>query len=144
MPQPWLSWTVASRDRHRPITMLAVGGLIVTGGLAVFGLPAVDLHGPLHQLGVMDPFCGGTRAVRLTMLGQWAAAWTYNPAGIIAVVGAVVLLVRFVVGSIGGSWVDISWGWTPRRRRAVILVAAAALVLLEIRQQGRADLLRLR
>ena len=68
-------------DRHRTLTGLAAGGLVLAAAWALLGLPPVDLHGPLHRYGVMDPLCGGTRAVRLATLGGWADAWGYNPLG---------------------------------------------------------------
>jgi hypothetical protein len=46
-------------DRHRWAGLLAVAGLAAGGAMAIFGLPPVDLHGPLHYAGIMDPLCGG-------------------------------------------------------------------------------------
>lgn len=136
-----IALSLVARDRHRALTALALAGLVVAGSLAVFGLPGVDLHGPLHAMGIMDPGCGGTRAARLTVLGRWGEAWNYNPAGILAVVGAGFVLARFAVGVVTGRWLDLSIAWTPRRRRIVALAVVILLGLLELRQQGRADLL---
>jgi hypothetical protein len=62
-------------DRSGPqLTWLAAGGLLVGAALAVTGLPAIDLHGPQHHLGIMDPVCGMTRGV----------IWTLRPAPRIA------------------------------------------------------------
>jgi hypothetical protein len=52
---------------------------VVAAALAVWGLPSLDIHGPLHRLGVMDLLCGGTRAAYFTVTGRWATAWEYNP-----------------------------------------------------------------
>lgn len=49
---------------------VALCGLMAAVVLAVFGLPPADLHGVLHRLGVMDPLCGGTRSVYLTLHGR--------------------------------------------------------------------------
>jgi len=38
--------------------------------LAAVGLPPVDLHGPLHYLGVMDPLCGMTRGTVAVLRGR--------------------------------------------------------------------------
>jgi hypothetical protein len=75
------------------------------------------------------------------VLGRWGDAWNYNPAGILVVVGAAVLLMRFVVGVISGMWIDVTIAWTPRRRRIILAAVVIVLVILEIRQQGRAELL---
>jgi hypothetical protein len=121
---------VRRRDAHPEWTWIALTGLVIAALLAVFGLPPVDLHGPLHYLGVMDPLCGGTRSVYLTLHGQLRDAVRYNPAGPALVAGAVAVLVRAAVGRVSGYWVGIH---VPRR--IVIPVAVAALVALEVNQQ---------
>jgi hypothetical protein len=109
---------------------IALIGLVIAALLAVLGLPPVDLHGPLHYLGVMDPLCGGTRSVYLTLHGQLRDAVRYNPAGPGLVAGAAAVLVRAAFGRVSGYWVDIH---VPRR--IVIPVALAALAALEVNQQ---------
>jgi hypothetical protein len=131
----------ASHDRHRALSVFALMGLLVAGSLAAFGLPTVDVHGPLHWIGIMDPGCGGTRAIRLTILGRLGEAWNLNPAGIVAVAGAAAFLVRSAAGMATGRWLDVSIAWTPRRRRLISLAVVVPLVVLELRQQGRAELL---
>src|SRR6266536_2829238 len=73
-----LAW--APVDHHRRLTHLAVGGLLAGAILAVTGPPPLDLHGPLHYLGIMDPGCGMTRGVLWTLRGRLDRAWAYNPA----------------------------------------------------------------
>jgi len=116
-------------------------GVVIAGAMAVFGLPPVDLHGPFHRFGIMDPLCGGTRAARYTAQGEWALAWKYNPLGILAVLGATAVTIRTVIGALTRRWIAVQIYWTPRRRRAAILIVLALLVALEVRQQLRADLL---
>jgi hypothetical protein len=111
-------------------------GLVIAVLLAVLGLPPVDLHGPLHHLGVMDPLCGGTRSVYLTMHGQLREAVRYNPAGPALVAGAVAVLIRAGVGRTTGYWVGVH---IPKR--ILIPMAAAALAALEVNQQLHAVLL---
>ena len=124
-------------DRYPWLTSVALitAALIVL--LAVVGLPPVDLHGPLHYLGIMDPLCGGTRSVYLTTHAHLAAAITYNPAAPLVPLVALALLARAFVGRVFGYWI------TPSRpRRAVVLwCAVIALVALEINQQLHAELL---
>src|SRR6266542_1728907 len=78
----------ASVDHHRGLTHLAVGGLLAGAILAVTGPPPLDLHGPLHYLGIMDPGCGMTRGVLWTLRGRLDRAWAYNPASPLLVAGA--------------------------------------------------------
>lgn len=128
-------------DRYRWISLAAAGLVAVAGAMAVFGLPPIDLHGPLHRYGIMDPLCGGTRAARLTALGRWGEAWRYNPLGILTVLAVTLLLLRGVVGRTTGRWAALRVTWTRRARWIAIVVAVILVVLLEVRQQGRAELL---
>ena len=137
----WLQVNWQRRDQHRLITFLAMLGVGTAAGMAVFGLPPVDLHGPFHRFGVMDPLCGGTRAARYTAQGEWALAWRYNPLGIVTVAGAVAVTGRTVVGALTRRWLTVQVHWTSTRRRAAILLVLVLLVALEVRQQLRADLL---
>lgn len=89
----------------------------------------------------MDPFCGGTRSARLTILGQWGMAWTYNPMGLLTVLGAAALVVRSVVGVLTHRWLNVSWHPSARLRWLLITVGIVVLVLLQIRQQSLAWLL---
>ena len=133
--------TVESTDRYLPVTLASAGLLAVAVAMAAVGLPNVDLHGPLHWIGIMDPFCGGTRAARYTALGQWGLAWKYNPLGIATVVAVALVSVRAVVGLSTRRWVTPQIAWTRRGRQIAIAAGVAFLVWLEIRQQGRAELL---
>ena len=128
-------------DRHRLWTWLAMGGVAVALAMAVFGLPGMDLHGPFHRFGIMDPLCGGTRSARFTMRGEWAEAWRYNPLGLATVMSAALVAARAGVGWGAHRWLTIRLHLTPRTRMIVIAVSMLAVVALEIRQQGRAELL---
>ena len=127
---------VEPRDAHRWLTGLAAAGLSLAAVLAVLGLPPVDLHGPLHRYGIMDPLCGGTRSVRLAARGEWATSWRYNPLGLVLLLGAAGVLLRAAVGAATGRWLTV----TVRRRLLVLAVVLAAAVL-QVRQQLNADLL---
>jgi hypothetical protein len=129
------------RDRHVVVTVVALVGLTVAAAMAVFGLPPVDLHGPLHRFGIMGPFCGGTRAARLTAQGEWALAWQYSPLGIAAVLGAGAATLRATIGLVSRRWLTVRVQWTPWRRRVALVVGVALLVALTVRQQLRVDLL---
>lgn len=138
---PVVRWSWETSDGHRPITLLAVLGVASAATMALAGLPPVDMHGPLHHLGIMDPLCGGTRSARYTLRGEWGQAWRYNPLGMLAVAGAIAMVGRALVGLTLRHWLTASVGWTPRRRRRVLLAAAAVLAALEVRQQMLAPLL---
>ena len=99
------------------------------------------MHGPLHKWGIMDPLCGGTRAARFAAQGNLVQAWRYNPLSIVVVFSALVVVGRSIVGLVTRRWANIEFRWTRRRRRWVIAVMVTLLALLEVRQQGRADLL---
>ena len=137
----WLHWSLRPQDPWPVLTLLAPIGLLLAAGLALVGLPPFDLHGPLHLFGIMDPLCGGTRAVRLAAMGRWAESWRYNPAGAPLVVGAGVLVLRASAGWATGRWVTVTVRWTRQRRWAVWALLALALVVLEINQQEHAALL---
>ena len=134
-----LSWS--DRDAHRWVTWLAFLALAVAATLAVVGLPSWDMHGPLHKWGIMDPLCGGTRAARFAARGQIGEAWRYNPLSLVIVISAILLVVRSSAGLATRRWINIQLRWTARRRLWVIAVVVTLLALLEVRQQGRADLL---
>jgi hypothetical protein len=76
-------WFTVSLTSYRPEssvwTWLAVAGLVGAIALAIVGIPSIDIHGPLHYAGIMDPFCGATRSVYLTMRCQFDNALRYNP-----------------------------------------------------------------
>ncbi len=134
-----VSWEF--RDRYRWGAGLAVAVLLAAGLMAVLGLPPVDLHPPWHRFGVMDPLCGGTRAARYTVRGEWSEAWNYNPLGVLTVLGAGALILRSLVGMVSGRWLRVRIRWTPRRIRTAVAIAIILVTVLEIRQQLRADLL---
>lgn len=128
---------IEDRDRHWPLAWIALGGLVLGGAMAVFGLPPVDIHGIPHYFGIMDPLCGGTRSVWAAMSGDLATSWRYNPLGIVLVVGAAATLVRLALGGVTGRWINLyvhSW-------RPLAAVGAVLFILLEVRQQLNADLL---
>ncbi|MBC9725018.1 DUF2752 domain-containing protein [Streptomyces sp. TRM68367] len=126
------------RDRHRWLGPLALVGIAAGGALAVFGLPPVDLHGPLHYAGVMGPLCGGTRGLHAAMLGDFDLAWRYNPLSVVLVAGAAAVLLREAAGRISGRWLNLH----VARRWPVVMAGLALLVALTARQQAHADLLR--
>lgn len=137
----FLGYRWERRDLHVVVTIAALAGLIIAGAMALFGLPPLDLHGPLHRFGIMDPLCGGTRAARFTAQGEWALAWQYNPLGIVAVLGAATASLRAVIGLLSGRWLTVQSHWTPRRKRLTVTAGLVLFVALTIRQQLRADLL---
>ncbi|WP_162529889.1 DUF2752 domain-containing protein [Nocardioides caldifontis] len=105
------------------------------------GVPVVNLHGPWHEVGIVDPLCGGTRAAYYTARGDLSAAWRYNPAGILAVLAAALASVRAAVGMLVGRWATVSIAWTRRRAAVMVLLLVAALVALQVRQQMQAEML---
>jgi hypothetical protein len=127
---------VRRHDAQPVWTWIALAGLVIAVLLAIIGLPRVDLHGPLHYLGVMDPLCGGTRSVYLTLHGHLRDALRYNPASPLLVLAAVALLLRAALGWATGYFLSVR---VPRR--LLIPVMVIALVALEVNQQLHAGLL---
>lgn len=128
-------WT----DTDRAPALLWLAGLGVVGALllALLGLPAADLHGPLHRFwGIMDPLCGGTRAVYWMAQGRLATTWRYNP-GVLALAGFVAFVyLRAFYGRLRGRWLVVEF-----RRGLIWAVAGVGLILLEVNQQVNAALL---
>ena len=132
-----IEFRVEGRDRLRPLAWTALGGLVLGAAMAVFGLPPLDIHGPLHYLGIMDPLCGGTRSVWAAMSGDLATSWRYNPLGIILVAGAAGTILRFALGMVTRRWINVYVrSWTT-----VVAVGSVLFGVLAARQQLNADLL---
>ncbi|MCQ4080936.1 DUF2752 domain-containing protein [Streptomyces sp. RB6PN25] len=141
LPTHWTPRLSVTRQRGgRPQAWWGGLGLVVVtvgAAMAVFGIFPVDIHGPLHYMGVMDPLCGATRSVVSTFRGQWATAWRYNPLGLPVAALAVAGVLRYLYGAVTGDWLVVQL--RPGRLGWIVLLAG--LVALQIRQQGRADLL---
>jgi len=134
--EPVLS--ISTENRSSPVWLgLAAAGAFGAAALGLFGLPPVDLHGPLHRQGIMDPFCGGTRATAALARGQLTVAWRYNPGVIFLALAVVAIIVRAVAGLTTGRWLRLSLG-----RRTWIGVLLLGLIALEINQQVHATLLQ--
>lgn len=130
------------RDRWPVLAPAAATGLAAGVLMARIGLPPVDLHGPLHRWwGVMDPLCGGTRAVRLAAMGDFTTAWSDNPLGPILVTGALVALVRWSAATVTRRWLVIEVTLPRSLRIAARIVTVLLVALLEVRQQLSAPLL---
>ena len=103
------------------------GGVMLAGAAALPLLPGPDgLPCPLRALtGIPCPFCGMTTSVTAAVHLDVAAAVAANPAGLVAVVAAIVLLVA-------------------HRRRAVsvpVWAMAVGLVVMELWELARFGLL---
>jgi hypothetical protein len=124
-------------DEYRGLTLAAIAGGLVALGMARFGLPPVDIHLPLHYLGVMDPLCGMTRAVTATARGDITTALVYNPGILLLGLGAGCLYLRVAIGLVSGQWLAV----TLERRRTMIMIAVLMTLALWVNQQMHADLL---
>ncbi|GGL36057.1 hypothetical protein GCM10010095_21590 [Streptomyces anthocyanicus] len=117
----------------------AAGTVVVVAGVAMawWGMFPVNVHGPGHFAGIMAPTCGLTRSVVAVFRGDSAMAWRYNPLGLLVAFGAVAALARLAAGAVTGRWLVLR----VRPGRAGWIALTLAVVALEIRQQGRAELL---
>lgn len=125
---------VESRDNAPWLIAVAAMAVVGAGWLRVAGLPSADLHGPLHQVGIMSPTCGGTRATYLLVRGDLLGAWSWNPLVPLLAIGILAVVTRFVVGRLSGRWLNVR---LPRRVWAG--VAALGFIALEVNQQVQAD-----
>ncbi|HEV8651379.1 MAG TPA: DUF2752 domain-containing protein [Actinomycetes bacterium] len=128
----------ARQDRHPTLAPLAAAGLLVAGLLALVGLPPVDLHGPLHYLGIMDPLCGMARGTVALLRGRLGQAFTYNPASPLLVAGAMLALGRWLVGMVTGRWLEVR----VQPTRSAWGIAVVVVVALWVNQQAHTALLR--
>jgi hypothetical protein len=134
-----VSWSPVDRSGPQ-LTWLTAGGLLVGAALVVTGPLPIDLHGPLHHLGIMDPVCGMTRGVIWTLRGHLGRAWTYNPASPLLVAGALAVLVRAGIGWRTGRWLTV----TVRDDWLLRVVAVVAVLALWVNQQHHVALLTAR
>lgn len=127
-----MAW--ASVDAHPHIALLSAIGMVVAVILALFGMPPLNIHGPLHFYGVMDPMCGMTRGVASVLRGDLAEAIWYNPASPVLVLGGAAGLARGLYGRRSGRWLNVSW-------RSPVRVAALGILItaLEVNQQLHAE-----
>ena len=130
-----VSW--ADHDRLRDLTIVVLAGFLLAAALAVLGLPPVDIHGPMHYVGIMDPLCGMTRAVRLFVLGEVRRAFDYNPASLLLALFGILMLGRAVFGHLTRRWLDVRLQLSSTIRAVCVVLVAA----LWINQQAHASLL---
>jgi hypothetical protein len=124
-------------DRHPTTTRLALIGIPLAALLAFAGLPPIDIHGPLHYLGIMGPTCGMTRGVMWTTRGDVFRAWQFNPASLLVLPTMIGLTIRAVHGRLSHRWLNLHIRWRPW----LWIIPAAILLLLSIRQQLNVEFL---
>lgn len=125
------------RDAFPGLTAIALMGSVGFVGLAAFGLPNVEVHSPLHYLGVMDPLCGMTRAMYWLSAGDAASAWRFNPGSFAVAAFGMTFTSRALVGRVTGKWLEVAL----LSRRVVWFILAVAILTLWVNQQAHADLL---
>jgi hypothetical protein len=127
-------WRFESEDRMAWLTIVGLAFVIGAIALRVLGLPSVDLHGPLHRLGVMDPLCGGTRATYVLARGDIAGAWSWNPLVVLLAALLVIVVGRALIGAFTQRWLNYRGS-----RRTALVVVAMVLLVIEVNQQLQAD-----
>lgn len=133
--RPQVLWD--AEDRHRQWSWTAVIGLVAAAALGAGGVPPIPLHPPWHYVGVMDPACGGTRAMVAAARGRLALSWRYNPAAALLLGGAVAVVARHLLGAVSGRWLTLRL-----QRKWVVAGLVVGLALLAVNQQSHAALLR--
>ena len=130
-----LAWD--ERDVHSGWILVVGASAVLAAALAVFGLPPVPIHSPLHFVGIMDPLCGMTRATRLFARGDPSDAWRYNPGSFLLAAAAGAIVTRAL-----GGWATGRWARLVVDGRTLLIAGVVLLVLLEVNQQVHASLLR--
>jgi hypothetical protein len=134
---PTLALCWEAHDRHPTSTRLVLIGIPLLVLLAVVGLPPVDIHGPLHYLGIMGPTCGMTRGVMWSARGDLALAWQFNPASLLVIPTMISVTARMVYGSVTGRWLNLHIEWRPW----LWIIPTVLILLLTFRQQLNIDYL---
>jgi len=127
-------WWVAERDHWRAASVLAPAAGVAAVLFAVVGIPPLPMMAPLHEVGLVTPTCGLTRASVALAEGRLARAFAFNPASFVLAVGVAALCLRGVVGATTGRWLHA----TVRPTRVVVAVAVIAVVVLWVWQQAHA------
>jgi hypothetical protein len=88
-------WALRSHPLELKGTPLQVGSGLLLAGVAI--LPLIPAHDgvvcPLRAVtGIPCPFCGMTTSVTAVGRGRFAEALAANPAGLVAIAGAVLVL----------------------------------------------------
>lgn len=120
-------------DRMRWLTRVAALAVLGAIYLRLSG-PTLDTDGPLNSLGVVDPFCGGTRGMSALVRGDLAVAWRWNPLAPVVAVATVALLARLAVGRLTSRWINVGGA-----RRGWLLLAVGVLAVVWVNQQMQAD-----
>lgn len=131
----WVAWE--GHDGHPTTTRLVLLGIPLLALVAVVGLPPIDIHGPLHYLGIMGPTCGMTRGAMWSSRGDLLRAWKFNPASLLVIPTILGVTFRAVYGRLRGRWLNLHLRWRPW----LWLLPAVILLVLMIHQQLNADFL---
>lgn len=126
---------ISGADETRWVTFAILGGLALGLVLVLIGGTPWDTPMPTHSFGWVEPTCGLTRGSTALLRGDVSLAWRYNPTSFLIIGGAITWLLRTVVGSLTGRWLNIRIRPTP----AIWLGLAAAVVLLWAVQQSNAE-----
>lgn len=127
------------RDRFATITWSVIALLCAAIVLRLVGVPPIDVHGLLHYVGIMDPLCGGTRAMYLLTTGDIEGAARYNPIVFPLAAAMVAVLARAVIGRTTGRWWHVQ---LPRTVTRVLIVGfIVGMAALTVRQQLHVDLM---
>lgn len=127
------------RDRFAAITWSVITLLGAAMVLRLVGVPPIDVHGLLHYVGIMDPLCGGTRAMYLLATGDIEGAARYNPVMFPLVTAMVAVLARAMVGRTTGRWWHVQLSRTTTR--VLIVGFIVGMAALTVRQQLYVDLM---
>ena len=120
----------------RWLTVLALGGGLTAGVLALIGGFPLDMPMPTHAVGWVEPTCGLTRGTTAAARGDLALAWRYNPLSLMLVALGFAGALRVAARLMTGRWVNLR---IPRPNAVGWAVLGVAVVAFTLYQQGNAD-----
>lgn len=129
---------VDDHDAMRIVTYLSLAGVVAAVVLSLIGGMPFDLPMPTHRVGWVEPTCGLTRGATAITRGHFAIAWRYNPAAFVVMAFGGAGVVRTVVGTVTGRWVNFRirigrLGWV-----GIVIAIVIALIGLWAYQQQHA------
>jgi hypothetical protein len=119
----------------RWLTTLSLAGVATAIVLALIGGLPFDIPMPTHSFGWVEPSCGLTRGSTAIARGDFATAWQYNPAAFVIMSLGVAGILRTIVGSATGRWINMTW----RPGKTALVIGILVLIGWWAYQQTNAE-----
>lgn len=113
---------VADTDEMQWLPRAVAYGVAAAVTLALIGGMPVALPMPTHEIGMVSPTCGLTRASIALARGDVVSAWRFNPAAFVLAGIGIVVAMRTAWGLSRRRWVNIKLA--PSAPRVAVAVVA--------------------